>query len=47
MLGLVEQVKAKILQTSTSAVYGDRPVHPQTEEYWAASIRSADEETVR
>ena len=46
MLGLAERVKAKILQTSTSEVYGDRTVHPQTEEYWAASIRSA-EETVR
>jgi hypothetical protein len=47
MLGLAEQFKAKILQTSTSAVYRDRTVHPQTEEHWAASIRSADEETVR
>jgi UDP-glucuronate decarboxylase len=34
MLGLAKRVKAKILQTSTSEVYGDPIVHPQTEEYW-------------
>jgi UDP-glucuronate decarboxylase len=34
MLGLAKRVKAKILQTSTSEVYGDPAVHPQTEEYW-------------
>jgi UDP-glucuronate decarboxylase len=34
MLGLAKRVKAKILQTSTSEVYGDPTVHPQTEEYW-------------
>ena len=34
MLGLAKRVKAKILQTSTSEVYGDPMVHPQTEEYW-------------
>ena len=33
MLGLAKRVKAKILQTSTSEVYGDPTVHPQTEEY--------------
>jgi UDP-glucuronate decarboxylase len=34
MLGLAKRVKAKILQTSTSEVYGDPAVHPQTEDYW-------------
>ena len=34
MLGLAKRVKAKILQTSTSEIYGDPTVHPQTEEYW-------------
>ena len=34
MLGLAKRVKAKILQASTSEVYGDPKVHPQTEEYW-------------
>lgn len=34
MLGLAKRVKAKILQASTSEVYGDPDVHPQTEEYW-------------
>lgn len=34
MLGLAKRVKAKILQTSTSEVYGDPAVHPQREEYW-------------
>jgi UDP-glucuronate decarboxylase len=34
MLGLGKRVKAKILQASTSEVYGDPTVHPQTEEYW-------------
>jgi UDP-glucuronate decarboxylase len=34
MLGLAKRVKATILQTSTSEVYGDPTVHPQTEEYW-------------
>ena len=34
MLGLAKRIKAKILQTSTSEVYGDPTVHPQTEEYW-------------
>jgi len=33
MLGLAKRVKAKILQASTSEVYGDPQVHPQTEEY--------------
>jgi UDP-glucuronate decarboxylase len=34
MLGLAKRVKAKILQASTSEVYGDPKVHPQTEDYW-------------
>jgi UDP-glucuronate decarboxylase len=34
MLGLAKRVKAKILQASTSEVYGDPHVHPQPEEYW-------------
>lgn len=34
MLGLAKRVKAKILQASTSEVYGDPAVHPQPETYW-------------
>jgi UDP-glucuronate decarboxylase len=34
MLGLAKRVRAKILQASTSEVYGDPQVHPQAEEYW-------------
>jgi len=34
MLGLAKRVKAKILQASTSEVYGDPTVHPQPETYW-------------
>jgi UDP-glucuronate decarboxylase len=34
MLGLAKRVKARILQASTSEVYGDPIVHPQPEEYW-------------
>jgi UDP-glucuronate decarboxylase len=34
MLGLAKRLKAKILQASTSEVYGDPVVHPQTEDYW-------------
>ena len=34
MLGLAKRTKAKILQASTSEVYGDPSVHPQKEEYW-------------
>lgn len=34
MLGLAKRIKAKILQASTSEVYGDPLVHPQTESYW-------------
>ena len=34
MLGLAKRIKAKIFQASTSEVYGDPQVHPQTESYW-------------
>lgn len=34
MLGLAKRVKAKILQASTSEIYGDPEVHPQREDYW-------------
>jgi len=51
MLGLAKRVKAKILQSSTSEVYGDPEVHPQTEEYWGrvnpVGIRSCYDEGKR
>jgi UDP-glucuronate decarboxylase len=34
MLGLAKRIKARILQASTSEVYGDPTIHPQTEDYW-------------
>ncbi len=34
MLGLAKRLKARVLQASTSEVYGDPAVHPQTESYW-------------
>jgi UDP-glucuronate decarboxylase len=34
MLGLAKRIRAKILQASTSEVYGDPEIHPQTETYW-------------
>ena len=34
MLGLAKRLKAKIFQASTSEIYGDPSVHPQTEDYW-------------
>ncbi len=34
MLGIAKRVKAKILQASTSEVYGDPEIHPQQEDYW-------------
>lgn len=34
LLGLAKRTKAKILQASTSEIYGDPKVHPQTEDYW-------------
>jgi UDP-glucuronate decarboxylase len=51
MLGLAKRVKAKILQASTSEVYGDPKVHPQSEEYWGnvnpIGIRSCYDEGKR
>src|SRR3954471_22034156 len=51
MLGLAKRVKAKILQASTSEVYGDPEVHPQTEAYWGRvnpiGIRSCYDEGKR
>ena len=51
MLGLAKRVKAKILQASTSEVYGDPNVHPQPEEYWGhvnpIGIRSCYDEGKR
>lgn len=34
MLGLAKRVRARIMQASTSEIYGDPKVHPQTEDYW-------------
>ncbi len=34
MLGLAKRIKAKVLQASTSEVYGDPKINPQTEDYW-------------
>jgi len=34
MLGLAKRVRARVLQASTSEIYGDPSVHPQTEDYW-------------
>ena len=36
MLGLAKRVQARILQASTSEIYGDPEVHPQTEDYWGS-----------
>jgi UDP-glucuronate decarboxylase len=51
MLGLAKRVKAKILQASTSEVYGDPSVHPQSEDYWGhvnpIGIRSCYDEGKR
>lgn len=51
MLGLAKRVRAKILQASTSEVYGDPVVHPQREEYWGnvnpVGIRSCYDEGKR
>ena len=51
MLGLAKRVKAKILQASTSEVYGDPTVHPQVETYWGnvntIGIRSCYDEGKR
>jgi len=51
MLGLAKRLRAKILQASTSEVYGDPDVHPQPEEYWGRvnpiGIRSCYDEGKR
>jgi len=51
MLGLAKHVNAKILQASTSEVYGDPIMHPQTEDYWGnvnpIGIRSCYDEGKR
>jgi UDP-glucuronate decarboxylase len=51
MLGLAKRLRAKILQASTSEVYGDPSVHPQTEAYWGnvnpIGIRSCYDEGKR
>ncbi len=51
MLGLAKRVHARILQASTSEVYGDPIVHPQTEDYWGnvnpIGIRSCYDEGKR
>ena len=51
MLGLAKRVKARILIASTSEVYGDPQVHPQTEDYWGnvnpIGIRSCYDEGKR
>ena len=51
MLGLAKRVKARILQASTSEVYGDPEVHPQVESYWGRvnpiGIRSCYDEGKR
>ena len=51
MLGLAKRVRAKILQASTSEVYGDPVVHPQVESYWGnvnpIGIRSCYDEGKR
>jgi UDP-glucuronate decarboxylase len=51
VLGLAKRVKARVLQASTSEVYGDPEVHPQTESYWGKvnpiGIRSCYDEGKR
>jgi UDP-glucuronate decarboxylase len=51
MLGLAKRTKARILQASTSEVYGDPEIHPQTEDYWGRvnpiGIRSCYDEGKR
>ena len=51
MLGLAKRVRARILQASTSEVYGDPEIHPQTEDYWGRvnpiGIRSCYDEGKR
>ena len=51
MLGLAKRIRARFLLASTSEVYGDPKVHPQTEDYWGhvnpVGIRSCDDEGKR
>jgi UDP-glucuronate decarboxylase len=51
MLGLAKRVRARILQASTSEVYGDPDIHPQPEEYWGnvncVGVRSCYDEGKR
>ena len=51
VLGIAKRAKAKILQASTSEIYGDPEVHPQTEKYWGrvnpVGIRSCYDEGKR
>jgi len=51
MLGLAKRTRSKILQASTSEVYGDPEIHPQTEDYWGhvnpIGIRSCYDEGKR
>jgi UDP-glucuronate decarboxylase len=51
MLGLAKRLRARILQASTSEVYGDPSVHPQPEEYWGnvnpVGVRSCYDEGKR
>ncbi|MDR1779659.1 MAG: SDR family oxidoreductase [Tannerella sp.] len=51
MLGLAKRIRAKILQASTSEIYGDPNIHPQPEEYWGnvnpVGIRSCYDEGKR
>jgi len=51
MLGLAKRVRARILQASTSEVYGDPEIHPQTEDYWGhvncVGVRSCYDEGKR
>jgi len=51
MLGMAKRVKARLMQASTSEVYGDPTIHPQTEDYWGnvnpIGIRSCYDEGKR
>jgi UDP-glucuronate decarboxylase len=51
MLGLAKRLKVNILQASTSEIYGDPKIHPQTEEYWGnvnpIGLRSCYDEAKR
>lgn len=51
MLGLAKRLKVKVLQASTSEIYGDPTIHPQTEDYWGnvnpIGIRSCYDEGKR